>query len=188
MPASATPIRSAAVAKERLGAALAASPHLRLVPPPELLHAVDLATRTPEPVAVAPAVPVKPSRLAPLRQRLARFAVVRHAAVGTVLTIMEGIRNFMGPAAFCVRHAPWIAMGLLTFTVPALIAGVLWRQVPGWSDAFPLNSFLSWGFLTGLTMAVGFTVAVATVMLQGVFTGLVQAARQLTRKGEKAFD
>jgi hypothetical protein len=112
---------------------------------------------------------------------------VRHGAIGVALEVMEGLRTFLAPAQFCIRHARWVSMGLLTFTVPPLIAMGLWLSVPGWSDGFPLNAPLSWGFLVGLTVAIGFGSAMAAVFLQSAGTGVAMASRYLTRKGREAF-
>lgn len=186
MPATASSpsTTGASQAKSRLAG------HLRLVPSPELIAPVELVakpTAAPPSRQSAPPAPTPTPMRVNLRQRLARLAVIRHAAIGVALEVMEGVRAFLAPAAFCLRNARWVAMGLLTFIVPPLVAFGLWSQIPGWSEGFPLTAALSWGFLGGLTVAIGFGAAIVTVLIQSVCTGVALAARHVTSKGQNAF-
>lgn len=190
MPASSSsliPPQSAAAAKLRLGLALGSNPdtqaRLRLVQGQELVNPVTLRA----PPAAAPQAP-KVTRLGKLRQRLDRLTLFRHAILGGVIEVMDGVRQFMAPAAFVARNALWVAIGLLTVGVPVAIAFLLWRHVPGWSIAFPLRSPLSWAFLAGLSVALGFVGLVIAVLGRAAVRGIRQGGQRLSDKGVQAFD
>lgn len=197
MSSTAIPTHSASHAKARLGAVTgqgqAQGPHLRLVSASELQRAVDLAPSRP----LAPSTPVVHTptlreravqKWAQWRPQLSRLIVVKNVAVGVVLEIMEGFREFLAPAAFCLRNGLQIGMGLLTVAVPIMIATALWLRVPGWAEGFPIASPLTWAFLTGLSVAVGFLVAMSVVTLRALLTGIQMAVRHLRRKGQTAFE
>lgn len=171
---------AAAQAKNRLAG------HLLLVPAPELIAPVELVATPSSILVLRPhsAPTIIPTRL---RDRIARLAAIRHTCVGIALEVMEGLQRFLAPAQFCLANLRAISMGLLTFAIPPLVAYGLWAQVPGWAETFPLNNVLSWGFLGGATITIGFAAAITTVLVQGVGTGIAMASRYLTRKGESAF-
>jgi hypothetical protein len=182
------PSHSAATAKQRLGLAISSNPEsqarLRLVQQgPELHHAVSL--NAPQPPAPPPA---KITRWGQLRQRLSRLTAFRHTILGGVIEVMDGVRQFMGPAAFIARNVKHVILGLLTVAVPLGVATLLWQHVPGWSAAFPLRSPLGWAFLAGLTIAVGFLGLVFAVLVRGAVRSVRQGSLRLSSKGEKAFD
>ena len=193
MSASAIPSQSASHAKARLGAVTGQSPRLRLVSASELQHEAGLASSQPVTPKIAIAqTPTRQERwkqkLSQWRPRFARLAMVKNVGVGVMLEVMEGFRDFLAPAVFCFRNGMKIGMGVLTLTVPVMIATALWLRVPGWAEGFPITSPLTWGFLAGLSVAVGFAVAVAVVTLRGVLTGIQMAVRHLRRKGQTAFE
>lgn len=197
MSSSAIPTHSASHAKARLGAVTghgqAQGSHLRLVSASELQCAVDLAPSRPvspsTPVAHVPTLRERATqKLAQWRPRLNRLTVIKNVAVGVMLEVMEGFREFLAPAAFCVRNFPTIGMGVLTVTVPVMIATALWLRVPGWAEGFPVTSPLTWAFLAGLSVAVGFLAAMSVVTLRALLTGIQMAVRHLRRKGQTAFE
>jgi hypothetical protein len=197
---------SAQIAMERLGGPR----HLRLIQPAELVT----PARTGQGVGTTPAVgapstlkktvattaaPLAPPRpKAPSRFRRVSRSVVakvsrplqamRHAGVGAALVVMEAVPATLAPVRFCARHLLTILAAALTIGVPALVVAVLWRTVPGWSEGFPLNAILGWGFLAGLYVAVGFFAIVIGVLAKGVVRALSTSTRGLATRGETAFE
>lgn len=198
MSASVIPAHSATQAKARLGAVTgqAAGSHLRLVSAGELQQAVDIEpAQSAQPRSILDSAIVAPTRrellarrLATWRARLGRLAVIQSVVVGGILEVMDGLREFLAPLHFCLRHSLQIAMGALTVTVPAMLALALWLRVPGWFEGFPIASPLTWAFLAGLSVAIGFVVATAVVALRALLTGIQLATRHLRRKGQTAFE
>jgi len=118
----------------------------------------------------------------------APVVVSRHAAVGGALVVMDALPQVLAPVVFLLRNLVTFMLGLLILATPAAGAALLWRTVPGWSAAYPLNHPMGWGFLAGLYVALGFVAITLGVIGRALVRGLVGSTKALATKGETAFE